>query len=180
MSKRRDDELVSATLEGQREAFDELVVRYEAKIFNLALRVTGNPDDAMDTAQAAFLKAYDNLGRFDPARSFFSWIYRIGLNQALNIVNQRRRYVGEGSEVAESAPGPEEECWGHETGREIQAALQTLSPDYRAVVILRHVHGLSYQEMSEVTGVPAKTVKSRLFSARKKLREMLISKGLLK
>lgn len=173
-----DEELVAATLRGDPRAFDELLERYQGKIYNLALRVTGNPEDAMDAAQAAFLKVYENLRRFDPSHRFFSWVYRIGLNQALDIVARRRRFADLGPEVEEPAAGPERVLFAHQVGEGIQAALLELKPTYRAAVILRHFHGLTYEEMSQVIGIPVKTVKSRLFTARRQLREMLTAKGL--
>ncbi|MGB5890005.1 MAG: sigma-70 family RNA polymerase sigma factor, partial [Thermoanaerobaculia bacterium] len=95
----RDSELVQAVLEGNSEAFDELAERYGGKLYNAALRVTGNPEDALDATQNALLKAYDNLASFDPSYRFFSWIYRIQMNEALNLVHKRRRYVGLPSEM---------------------------------------------------------------------------------
>ncbi len=180
MSDRGDNELVQATLTGDSAAFDELIGRYEAKIFNMALRVTGNVEDAMDATQSAFLKAYGHLARFDPAHRFFSWIYRIGLNESLDILKLRKRTASLPVEVAEETAGPERECLGREAGRAIQAALLELTPEQRVPVVLRHLHGLSYREMSEVIGIPEKTVKSRLFAGRSQLREKLTKKGLIR
>jgi RNA polymerase sigma-70 factor (ECF subfamily) len=179
MSSRSDQELVKASLEGDRTAFGELVDRYEKKIYNLALRVTGNIDDAMDVTQAAFLKAYDNRDRFDPERRFFSWIYRIGLNEALDLVGGRRKSTDLSFDIPLNSPTPEREAQSREAGRAIQQALQGLKPDYRVLIVLRHFDGLSYQEMSEVTGIAVKTVKSRLFSARRELRAKLVDKQFL-
>ncbi len=177
MSRADDRRLVEATLAGDRTAFDQLVGRYQIKIYNLALRITGNRDDALDVSQAAFLKAYDNLGRFDPAYRFFSWLYRIAMNEALDLVARRRRFTDLDPELVNPAAGPEAECWSHEAGRRLQEALLELGEAYRAVVVLRHFHGLSYREIGEIVGVPAKTVKSRLFTARRELRERLSSRG---
>lgn len=177
MSTRDDSELARATLTGDHRAFDELVERYERRIYNLALRVTGNPADAMDAVQSTFLKAYRNLHRFDTTRPFFSWIYRIGMNESLDSVQERRRFVALDPEWASGAASPEQESVAREAGREVQEALLELRPEQRAVIVLRHFHGLSYQEMAEVVGVPAKTVKSRLFEARSALRERLVGHG---
>lgn len=179
MSRRGEIELVEATLAGDRGAFDELVALHERSVYSIALRVTGNREDALDAAQTAFLKAYDNLRRFDRSRRFFSWIYRIGLNEALNIVKRRKRFSPLEHDVKEPHASPEERARGREAGRHLEEALAGLSPEYRTVVVLRHVQGLSYQEMSEVIGVPAKTVKSRLFTARRELRRELRSRGVV-
>lgn len=179
MSKRRDDEIVRAVLSGERDAFDELMLRYQKRIFNLAYKVTGSVDDAMDATQNTFLKAYDHLDRFDTDRPFFSWIYRIGLNESLDLIRARDRYLEGEPEVEARRPSPEETCRGHETGDRIQEALLELKPDHRTVIVLRHFYELSYAEMSDVIGVPARTVKSRLFTARRDLRRRLTEEGLL-
>ncbi|MDX1501799.1 MAG: sigma-70 family RNA polymerase sigma factor [Thermoanaerobaculia bacterium] len=174
----RDSDLVQATLNGDSGAFAQLVGRYDRKIYNLALRVTGDPQDAMDATQSAFLKAYDHLDDFDPSRRFFSWIYRIGLNEALGLVRHRTRYVPLEADPPQRRADPEQETAGRETGREIRWALGQLSAEQRAVMVLRHLHGLTYQEMSQVVGVPVGRVKSRLFAARTRLRQLLHEKGL--
>lgn len=178
MPTRDDSELARATLAGERQAFDELVDRYELRIYSLALRVTGNTADAMDATQSTFLKAYRNLHRFDTGRPFFSWIYRIGMNESLDTIQERRRFVDLDPEWASGAASPEQESASREAGREIQNAVLELPPEQRAVVVLRHFHGLSYQEMSVVIGVPVKRIKSRLFEARSALRERLVHLGL--
>lgn len=177
MSRQGDTDLVQATLAGDGQAYDELVARYEAPVYNVALRVTGNIEDAMDATQAAFLKAFDHLSRFDPAYRFFSWIYRIGLNEALNLVKARSRFVDLDHEPRQRGADPERLYRAQETGAGIEAALAELTPDYRAVIVLRHQQGLSYDEIAEVTGVSAKTVKSRLFTARRELRRELTRRG---
>lgn len=176
--ERDDSALVRDTLAGNGYAFDQLVERYQGKIYNLALGITGSPHDAADATQSAFLKVYQNLGRFDPAHRFFSWIYRIGCNEALDLVNRRRRLVPVDDEARETAAGPHRRAAANETGRAIREALAELSPDLRVTVVLRHFHGLTYREMSEIVGVPEKRVKSRLFSARVRLRRRLRAMGL--
>lgn len=180
MSNEKDSVLVEACLSGDRAAFDELLTRYEAKIYNVIVRVTGNREDAMDATQAAFLKAYDNLASFKPEHRFFSWICRIGVNEALNNLKKERRMTPLEFEAVTTAANPEQQYSARQIGRRVHEALQNLNPDYRVVVILRHFHGLSYQEMSEVLGVATKTIKSRLFTARKTLRDLLVRDGLLR
>jgi len=177
MSSGEDNQLVRATLDGDRAAFDELVDRYQMKIYNLALRVTGNREDALDVSQTSFLKAYDHLEQFKPAHRFFSWIYRITMNEALDVVSRRQTLTELSSEILEPAAGPEADCWGNQAGRRLQAALMGINPSYRAVIVLRHLHGLSYREISGVVGAPERTVKSRLFTARQQLRARLAASG---
>ena len=168
--------LVAACLAGDPKAFDQLVDAYQAKLFNAAYRITGSTADAMDATQGAFVKAYENLHTFDQSRRFFSWIYRITLNEALTLVDRRRDL----SELEDDVPGgddPERACEAAEEGDHIQKALLDLPEDQRAVLVLRHFHGLSYQEIGDVVGVSEKTVKSRLFEARRTLRVLLLRQG---
>jgi RNA polymerase sigma-70 factor (ECF subfamily) len=178
MSNREDHELVELTLSGDRAAFGELVDRYNSKIYNMTLRITGNADDALDATQSAFLKAFSRLDTFNPTYRFFSWLYRIGTNEALNLIKRRSRYRKLDVRIETSEPGPESECWGREAGDKLRAALLALKPDYRVVLVLRHIDGLSYREISEVLGIPVKTAKSRLFTARSLLRQRLLEEGL--
>jgi RNA polymerase sigma-70 factor (ECF subfamily) len=178
MPTRSDQDLARASAAGDRPAFGELVDTYQKNIYNLALRMTGNPEDAMDVTQSAFLKAYQNLSRFDPERKFFSWIYRIAVNEALTLIGKRRSTPLDSEPLAREN-SPERDTEGHETAEIVQAALGRLKPDYRTVIILRHFDGLSYREMSDIVGVAEKTVKSRLFTARRELRALLVDTGLL-
>lgn len=171
--------LVEACLAGDRSAFAELVDTYQSKLYNAAFRITGSSADAMDATQGAFVKAYENLQTFDRSRRFFSWIYRIALNEAFNIIDRRRGH----SELVEEIPGggndPEQACQAAETNEWIQKALMNMPEEQRAVLVLRHFHGLSYREIGEVVGVSEKMVKSRLFMARQNLRAFLSEQGLV-
>lgn len=169
---------VEASLNGDQSAFGTLVDRYEKQLYSVAYRITGSPEDAMDATQAAFLKAYEKLETFDFTYRFFSWIYRIAMNEALNLVRQRRQVTDLDARTPDSGLGPEQKVSGKETGRLIEEAMWGLNPDHRAIVVLRHMEGLSYDEIGEVLGIPAKTVKSRLFSARRELRTALFDRGL--
>jgi RNA polymerase sigma-70 factor (ECF subfamily) len=171
--------IVQACLAGERKAFEVLVERYEKKLFNAAYRVLGDAEDAMDATQSAFVKAYEKLHTFDTSCRFFPWMYRILINESLNIVNYRKRHDELDSNIPLPGKSPEEKVRDRELGRHLQAALKTLKPDYRIVVALRHYQGFSYREISEILHVPEKTVKSRLFTARQQLREILQSKGIV-
>lgn len=178
MTRERDSMLVAACLAGDRRAFDKLVDAYQSRLFNAAYRITGSTADAMDATQGAFVKAFENLNSFDPSRRFFSWIYRIALNEALNIVDRRHGDC----ELADDPPGtegnPYKACESSENCRAIQKALMQLPEDQRTVVVLRHFQSLSYREIAHITGVREKTVKSRLFDARRNLRKFLHGQGI--
>lgn len=170
--------LVAACLAGDRNAFGQLVDAYQGKLYNAAYRITGSSADAMDATQGAFVKAYENLHTFDPSRRFFSWIYRIALNEALNILDRRRSVAPlEEEELPGALSDPEEACQEAEDGRCIHRALLHLTADQRTVLVLRHFQGLSYHEIGEVLGIDEKTVKSRLFTARHSLRAALVEQG---
>jgi RNA polymerase sigma-70 factor (ECF subfamily) len=169
--------LVTACLRGDRGAFDELVDRYQGPLFNAAYRITGSVDDAMDATQAAFVNAFEKLGTFDPQYRFFSWIYRIVINQSLNLVDRRRDAIGLDTELPATDGNPERTFDGTENARLLEEALNELAPEHRTVILLKHLEGFSYQEIGELLGVPEKTVKSRLFTARQRLRLVLNERG---
>jgi RNA polymerase sigma-70 factor (ECF subfamily) len=172
-SEHDDASLVKRSLAGDQAAFEGLVGRYQKVLYTVALRMLGNPDDAKDATQTAFVKAYERLSSFDEQYRFFSWIYRILLNECLNMLRGRRP-ESELSPVLATAGGPFEAMVRGERRAQIQAALLQLTPDYRAAIVLRHFVGLSYDEMAEALGVPVKTVKSRLHTARQRLGELLL------
>jgi len=153
---------------------------YERKLFNASYRVVDDYEDAMDATQSTFVKAYENLHTFDTSRRFFSWIYRILLNESLNIIKSRKRFDVLDDNLKVKSRNPEERFNDQETGRNVQSALMDLKTDHRVVIVLKHYQDLSYREMSEVVGVPEKTIKSRLFSARQHLKDILLRKGIVR
>jgi RNA polymerase sigma-70 factor (ECF subfamily) len=172
-SEQDDATLVARTRAGDQSAFEGLVQRYQKVLYTVALRMLGNPEDAKDATQTAFVRAYERLDTFDEQYRFFSWIYRILMNECLNVLRGRRP-EDELSPALATVGGPYEAAMSTERRAQIQAALVRLSPDHRAVVVLRHFVGLSYDEMGDALGVPSKTVKSRLHSARQRLGELLL------
>jgi RNA polymerase sigma-70 factor (ECF subfamily) len=176
----QDATLVEATLAGDRKAYRVLVDRYEKQLFSAAYRVVHDTEDAMDATQSAFVKAYENLDRFDTQRRFFSWIYRILLNESLNILNKRKRLDGIDENHAARGRSADEAMHDSEVGSQVRSALMDLKTAYRVVIVLKHYEGMSYREMSEVCGIPEKTVKSRLFSARKQLKDILLRRGVVR
>jgi len=171
----QDEDVAAVTrcLRGDASAFEPIVCRYQRVLFAVARRMLGNHEDALDATQNVFIRAYERLETFDSERRFFSWIYRIAVNECLNIRRARRpgEPLGEGLETA--LEDPEHSAEAGERSAVIDSALVKLPEDYRLVVVLRHFADLSYSEISEVTGVPEKTVKSRLFEARHRLGELL-------
>jgi RNA polymerase sigma-70 factor (ECF subfamily) len=163
-----DAAAIRQCLEGHTAAFDSLVVRYERVLFRVAVRMLGNTEDARDATQTAFIKAFEQLHRYDPAYRFFSWIYRILANECLNQLRARRPQVEVDAGLAASG-GPFEAAEASERRRRVQAAILELAPAYREVVVLRHFAELSYEEIAAALNIPAKTVKSRLHTARQQL-----------
>ena len=171
-------DLVDRCLEGDGGAFGQLIDRYQRVLFNVSLRMVGNREDARDITQTVFLKAYENLGKFDRRHKFFSWVYRIMINESLNHLNKARRMEPLDETFVSGASGPDEDCAQHRLHEAIQSALLELKPDYRQVIILRHFVQLSYEEMSGVLEVPEKTVKSRLHTARQLLGGIFSKSGI--
>jgi len=175
MADEDDRKLVVAARKGDTEAFGLLAERHAGPIFNLALRVVGERDDAMDVTQATFVKAWNGLDRFDAGRPFFSWVYRIALNESINWKKRSARNLRlpEGVEVPSPANGPEEALDRRRTGARVRAALAGLDPSDRALITLRHFEEMDYDSMAEALDITAPLVKSRLFTARQRLRRLL-------
>jgi RNA polymerase sigma-70 factor (ECF subfamily) len=165
---------VARCLRGDPSAFEAIVNRYQRVMFALALRMVGDYEDARDATQNAFIRAYERLDTYDPERRFFSWMYRIVVNECLNFRRARRptEPLDEGIEEPADA-GPLRLAENGEQSARIDAALVKLPEDQRMVIVLRHFADLSYAEIGDILGVPEKTVKSRLFEARQRLGELL-------
>jgi len=163
---------VARCLHGDASAFEPLVARYERALFGVALRLVGNYEDARDVTQNTFIRAYERLETFDPDRRFFSWIYRIAVNESLNLRRARRPQEELGTSL-EVAGGQTEAVEAGERAARLEKAIAQLSEEYREVVMLRYYVELSYEEIGAAVGVPEKTVKSRLFSARQRLAVLL-------
>jgi RNA polymerase sigma-70 factor, ECF subfamily len=178
MNAHDDAALVRETLAGNQRAYETLVRQYEKPIYNLALRMLKDRDDAMDVAQTVFVKAYEKLGSYNEKHGFFSWIYRIAINESINFAKRlKRQDEYESGVTAALAPTQEDQRSADVLGEEIDRAIEMLKLDYRMVIVLKHFHDFSYGEMAEVLGIPEKTVKSRLFSARQQLKEILSARG---
>lgn len=159
---------VRRCLDGEQAAFEELVLRYQSPLFNVALRLLGRYDEAHDATQNAFIKAYRHLETFDATQRFFSWIYRILRNECLNVLRSQRTWepLSDGVLGGERQTDTVEDV---ERQRAVQQAVMSLDTDYREVIALRHFADMSYEDIAATLGIPAKTVKSRLYSARQRL-----------
>ena len=177
-----DEQLARRTLAGRPEAFDELVRRYQHRVYGLCRKMLGDPDAAADAAQETFVRAFAKLDLFDPERNFRAWLLTIATNACINLSTRRPRaeaslesegYDGEALDVPDAAPGPGDEVESQELRQRVEEAVRSLPVTYREVAILRHVAGLRYEEIAEATGLPLGTVKTHLFRAKRHLREAL-------
>ena len=177
-----EQSLIEACRAGRTEAFGVLVQRYQDRLYPTMLRLTGSPDDALDLLQDAFLRAFEKLGSFHGGSSFYTWVYRIAVNLALSGRRRRRSMRVVGLQRGESSidpPGdptttdPTLPLERRERAASIQAALNALADDHRAVVIMKEFDGLRYEEIAAILEVPVGTVRSRLHRARLELRDRL-------
>jgi RNA polymerase sigma-70 factor (ECF subfamily) len=178
MNKPDDKTLMERCIKGDRKAFEVLLVRYEKPVYNAAYRMLHSSEDARDVTQTVFLKVFERIDQFDPQRRFFSWVYRIALNESINWLNKSNRLDPIDDNIADDCNGPEKEVGNQQLGESMQAALMTISADKRQVVVLKHILGCSYQEIAEVLEIPEKKVKSRLYSARQLLKDNLTARGI--
>jgi RNA polymerase sigma-70 factor (ECF subfamily) len=168
-----DAVVVRRVLSGERAAYAALVERHQKAVYNVALRLVQDRDEAEEAAQAAFVKAYENLKSFDFNHRFFSWLYRIAVNEALNSLRRRKHLDPLDEEISAGEPAGTEDM-----AEKVQESLMRLPVDYRTVIVLRHFQDLSYDEIAQVLDISVKKVKSRLFSARASLRVILDQMGL--
>jgi RNA polymerase sigma-70 factor (ECF subfamily) len=175
-----DKDLVRECLEGSRRSFEEIVEKYYKVVYRLAFRLLHNDDDAQEITQTVFIKAYENLNSYNPKFKFFSWLYRITVNEALNYSKKQSYTEKLSDEYSTTEANPDEMYDKSELGDKIQFALMELDMLYRVPVVLKHFLDYSYKELSEMLGVPEKTVKSRLFTGRQQLKDILIKNKVYK
>jgi RNA polymerase sigma-70 factor, ECF subfamily len=178
-----DHRLITACLEGDTTAFGVLVRRYQDRLYNTVYRLVDNAEDALDVVQEAFLNAYQSLGSFKGDSLFFTWLYRIAVNTAISFKRKRRVLVRldggrNGEPTIEPLDPSDLSRPGHaleqaEQELRIQQALARLSPEHRAVLVMKDMEGQKYETMAEVLQVPIGTIRSRLHRARLELRELL-------
>jgi RNA polymerase sigma-70 factor, ECF subfamily len=171
-----DQLLVERWRTGDREAFAALVIRYQRPIYNAALWIVRKPEDASDIAQTVFLRAAERLDEYDVRYKFFSWIYRIAVNESLNLLRRNGREEALDDDV--DLPGsareePERRVADAQLSTAVRRALMQMSTTDRTVLVLRHFSECSYQEIGQILELDEKTVKSRLYEARQHLRDRL-------
>ncbi len=180
-----DAAIVQQVRSGEPDAFGVLVERHSRSLFRLAYRMTGNESDAEDVVQEAFLRAYRQLARFEARSSFGTWVYRIGVNCALDLMRSRQRHPEHPlenttdderparTELPAAGPAPDRVAFGVEVQERVAAAMHRLTPAERAAFVLRHYEGYSSEEIGRALGVRGNTAKNTLFRAVQKLREAL-------
>lgn len=185
-----DISLVRAFREGDRNAFSRLVNLYSARLFNTILRIVKNEQEAEDLTQETFLTAYRAIASFREKSSFYTWIYRIGVNKTLNYLKNKKRsltildgsFQGEQGpvyrEIADDSQDPQKRLDTGETGKILEIALATLSENNRVVFVLREIDGFTYTEISKMLNIKEQAVRTRIHRARRELQHIL--KNLLK
>lgn len=174
-----DSEVVDRVRSGDRDAFRLLVERHSRGLFRLAYRMTGNDSDAEDVVQESFLRAYKQLHQFDREATFYTWLYRIAANYALDLIRVRKRQGtheqvdGETFQAAAGDPLPDRMAMGNELQRQLAAAMSDLTPQERTAFVLRHFEGQSIQEIGNALGTSGNATKQSIFRAVQKLRRSL-------
>jgi len=180
MPEINEKSLLRRARRGDTNAYGEIVDRYQRLVFYAAYRILGIREDAEDASQETFVRAYQNLRRFDLDRPFGPWIRRIATNLSLNMLRGRRPQdllEEERDHPAPPALNPEVMAIQSAQREQVHDLLMQLPDHYRAVIVLRHYHDMSYAEMANVLDEPVSTVKSNLFRARRKLAEMMVTHG---
>ncbi len=195
---RSDADCVARFLAGDHRAFEELVHRHQRRIYNLALRFLRSPVEAQDTAQEIFIKAFRSLKTFRNESRFSTWLYMVAVNHCKNRLKYlRRRHYYDGDsfdppddsaddapprQFATSDPNPSEQVQAAEVQQAVRRAIDELSDEHRAAIVLRDLHGMSYEEIAAATGEAVGTVKSRIHRARlelaRKLRPFVETEGM--
>ena len=183
----QEQQWIDAARQGDQDAFEALVRLYEKRVFALTMRMCKNPEDAAEAAQEAFLSAWQGLRFFRGESSFSTWLYRLASNACVDLLRREGRHRAAAGpslnaeelnlDVPDTARSPQEEAERKELRRQIEAGLQSLSPDHRQVLILREMHQLSYDEIAETLSLDVGTVKSRINRGRKQLRNFLLQSG---
>jgi RNA polymerase sigma-70 factor (ECF subfamily) len=177
MAEGEDRELVERFARGESKAFDTIVERYEQRVYAIALRMTGNVEDARDTMQEVFISALRALRSFRGDAQLSTWIHRVAVNASLDTLRKRKRHIANPLEEAGDRPSdavePEEAAARAARAVEVQRALQNVSEDYRAVLVLHDLQDLDYAQTADALDIPVGTVKSRLHRARAEMARLL-------
>lgn len=185
MTDLREETWVAAAREGDQGAFEELVRLYEKRVLALTRRMCANPEDAAEAAQEAFLAAWQGLKQFRGDSSFSTWLYRLSANACVDLLRREGRRQAAASlddeelnlDLPSPIPSPQEEAERRELEEQIEAGLQALPSSLRAVLVLREMQQLRYDEIAQALELDVGTVKSRISRGRKKLRNFLLERG---
>ena len=178
MNSENDRELIENCMNGDRQAIEALLFRYEKPVYNAAYRMLNSSEDARDVTQTVFLKVIEKLDSYDPQYRFFSWIYRIALNESINCLKKQNRLDAFDREPISQANGPEEQTGADQVSQGMQTALMTIQAEYRTVIVLKHFADCSYTEISQILDLSEKKVKSRLYTGRQLLKDALTKSGM--
>lgn len=178
-------ELIARLQKRDEAAFEELIRQYEKKVYSLCFRMCGNSEDAEEAAQDAFLALWRGIGRFRQESSLSTWIYRLATNACIDTLRRRKKQSGSVSlddeelfvDAVDTSPQPQETVEHRETQKLLQEGLSALPEEYRKVLILREIEGLSYTEIAESASIELGTVKSRISRGRSLLRNFLSGNG---
>ena len=189
MTREDEQNIISQVIGGDSNAFEALVLENQTQVYNLCLKMTGSEEDAFDLSQEAFLKAFNNLDKFRGDSKFSVWLYRLTSNICIDFIRKKRRRQEtslsvedeDGAEDEFQIPderfSPETELEKKELRRAVDDGLRQLPADYRNILVLRELNGLSYDEIAQALEMEVGTVKSRIFRARKKLCAILLRHG---
>jgi RNA polymerase sigma-70 factor (ECF subfamily) len=172
MDEDKDLKAIRMCLQGEVDAFETIIDKYQKQVLSLAYRIVRNFEDARDISQSVFVKAFGSLPSYNPRYKFFSWLYRIAINESLNFVDKRNRRIGPDAAWTAAAMDPGDQLAASELSGKIEKALMRLNARQRALLALS-ADGRSYKEIGLMLDQSEKKVKSNLFSARHKLRELL-------
>jgi RNA polymerase sigma-70 factor, ECF subfamily len=185
IDKDSDGTLVAAAKRGDRQAFEDLILRHERRVFAVAQRITNNREDAEDVVQETFHKVFLHLDDFQEKSRFFTWLTRIAINESFMLLRRRRgivEFLPESTEegvkslseaFVDQSASPEESCWRRERTELLAEAINRLGPKIRRTIVLRDIEERSAEETAELLGTSISAVKARVFQGRRKLRRMI-------
>ncbi len=190
MTREEEAKIIRAVVDGNTNAFEDLVLEYQKQVYHIALKMTGNEEDALDLSQETFLKAFRTLPSFRGEAGFGSWLYRMTANLCIDFLRKKKRQGSEQilsldaeeedrrpTELPDLRYEPQSALEKKETREKVQAGLQKLPHEQRLILVLRDVEGFSYQEISDALKIELGTVKSRIYRARAHLARLLTEDG---
>ncbi len=188
LSNQNERSLIEKSKNGDVKAFEDLISGYEKKVFNIVYRIVGDYNDAQDVSQEVFIKAFRAIGNFRGKSSFYTWLYRIAVNECMDAMKARKKTAvlsinapvgdedsGIAREIKDDGESLEEKVERNELRSVIEAALNRMPYEHRIMIVLRDVQGFSYEEIAGILKCPSGTVKSRINRARRALKELLLS-----